>query len=449
MILYLGVLLMVGSWFEVVRTLRRRPHTPLRSVVPIIFAWTAPVLVMPPLFSRDAYSYAAQGELLSRGIDPYLHGPNALGPNPYDRLVDPIWQSAHAPYGPAWVRLSQALVLLSRHDVIATLVGFRLVALVGLALVAWGVPAIARSLGRDPAPALALAVLNPLVILVLLGGAHNDALMLGLLVMGCAAARRRHFVAGLFLCALAAEVKIPAFIGAMFIGWWWSDGEANWRQRVPKVVGAIALTGLVMVGISLISGLGWRWLDGLANPGVVVSWIDPATAIGLVFHRIFSAFGLGGHEESFVRSARGVGLALAAVVSVGLVFRSNRVGAIQALGWSLLAFVILGPVVWPWYETWGFVFLAVIAEAWTLRLLLALSAIACFADVPSVHFFEVTQPILAVAGWMVLSGATAAYVGFRLVPSAVALFGNGSTSPAEVTNLSEQGAPPYPSSLRR
>ena len=40
--------------------------------------------------------------------------------------------------------------------------------------------------------AFGLAVLNPAVLLVLLGGAHNDALMLGLLVAGCALARRHH-----------------------------------------------------------------------------------------------------------------------------------------------------------------------------------------------------------------------------------------------------------------
>jgi hypothetical protein len=80
--------------------------------------------------------------------------------------------------------------------------------------------------------------------------------------------------------------------------------------------------------------------------------------------------------------------------------------------------VVLGPVVWPWYETWGFVFLAVIAEAWTLRLLLALSAVACFADLPSIRFFETTNPPLAIVCWTLLVGMTIAYVLLRLAPSA-------------------------------
>ena len=106
MVLYLGVALMIGSWCEVVRTLRRHPATPVGPVAAMIVAWAVPVLVMPPLFSRDVYSYAAQGEMVSRGINPYIHGPTTLGHGPILGLVDPIWLSARAPYGPAWERLA-------------------------------------------------------------------------------------------------------------------------------------------------------------------------------------------------------------------------------------------------------------------------------------------------------------------------------------------------------
>jgi hypothetical protein len=415
-ILYLGVALMIASWFEVVRTLRRNPPTPLRAVIAIIVAWALPVLVMPPLFSRDVYSYAAQGEMVTRGLNPYVQGPTALGPNPFLRLVDPIWQNAHAPYGPAWERLAGGIVLLARHDVVATIVGFRLVALIGVGLLAWGIPALARSVGRDPAAAVALAVLNPLVLLVLLGGAHNDALMLGLLVAGCAVARRNHIVFGLALCALAAEVKVPALIGALFIGWWWGEGSASWRQRAARLVGAV-LIGVALMGvIGVASGLGWQWLDSLNNPGVVVSWVDPVTAVGLALSHASRGLGLGGHSMAYVQAARVVGVVLAAVISVGLVLRSG-LGPLQALGWSLLAFVVLGPVVWPWYETWGFVFLAVVAEAWTLRLLLALSAVACFADLPSIRYYEASEPILAIVCWVLLAALVIAYGVVRIAPS--------------------------------
>jgi alpha-1,6-mannosyltransferase len=417
MLVYVGVAIMVAAWLEIVRTLRRHPDTALGKVVTITVLWTIPVLIMPPLFSRDVYSYAAQGEMVSRGVSPYLHGPNALGPNRFLTLVDPLWKNARAPYGPGWERLSGAIVHLAHRDVLASIVGFRAVALGGVALIAWGIPVLARSVGRDPAVAFALAVLNPLVLLVLLGGAHNDALMLGLLVAGCALARRNHALVGVALCVLAAEVKIPALIGAAFIGWWWSDGATAWRQRIPRLAVALLFAFGLLACISAVAGLGWRWLSGLSSPGVVVSWLDPATAVGLTLGHLSNLLGFGHDSVVFVQACRVAALGLAAVVSAGLIARSPRIGAIRALGLSLLVFVVLGPVVWPWYEAWGIVFLAVVAEGWTLRIVLALSAVACFADVPDPRLLGANSPVLTIVGWTCLVIAVLVFAAVRLFPS--------------------------------
>jgi hypothetical protein len=416
MLVYAGLALMIGSWFEVVRTLRRHPGTPLGTVVAVAIAWAVPVLVMPPLFSRDVYSYVAQGEMVSRGFNPYVHGPSVLGTGRLLSLVDPLWRHARAPYGPAWERLSGAIVRLARHDVLAALVGLRAVALIGVVLIAAGVAALARATGRDQSVAFALAVLNPLVLLVLLGGAHNDALMLGLLVVGCAVARRHHVVIGLALCVLAGEVKIPALIGVVFIGWWWSEAGSSRRRIRPMAIALSTAAGLTAL-VSALCGLGWRWLDGLSDPGVVVSWLDPASAVGLTLSHLVRLLGGGEHSGAFVGGARGAGLVLAALITVALIAKSRRIGDIGALGWSLLAFVVFGPVIWPWYETWGFVFLAVMAEAWTLRIVLAFSAVACFADVPAARFFGTNDPVLAVVCWSCLVGVVCVYAARRLLPS--------------------------------
>ena len=417
MIVYLGLAVMIGAWFEVVRTSRQCPNSPLGPVVAIAIAWALPVLVMPPLFSRDVYSYVAQGDMVTRGFNPYAHGPTVLGSGRTLSLVDPLWRRAHVPYGPGWERLSAGIVHLAQHDILASIVGFRVVALVGVVLIGVGVPALAGSVGRDQAPAFALAVLNPLVLLVLLGGAHNDALMLGLLVVGCAAARRNHAFVGVALCVLAAEVKIPALIGVVFIGWWWSDGAPSWRQRIPRVASAVAAAALITVLISALAGLGWRWLSGLSDPGVVVSWLDPVSAIGLALSHLVDLLGGGQHSTLFVDGARAAGLVLAALVTLFLMIRARRPNELAALGWSLVAFVVLGPVIWPWYETWGFVFLAVTAEAWTLRIVLALSAVACFGDVPDARAFGTGDPVLAVVCWAGLAAGALTYMAARVMPS--------------------------------
>ena len=418
MLVYLGISLLLAAWFETIRATRAGSRIQLRHLLLMLAAWAAPILLAPPLFSRDVYSYAAQGLTVSRGLNPYLHGPSALGSGsgPFLTLVDPLWRHATAPYGPAWERLSGWVVQLSGHRVVWAVVGFRLVAVLGLALVAWGIPALARAVGRDGTTAFAVAVLNPLVLLVLLGGAHNDALMLGLLVLGCVLAARRHPLAGLACCALAAEVKAPALLAVLFIGWaWWGQGQDR-KQRLAKTLLAVCFTLAVMAAIGAAVDLSWRWVSALLGAGTVVSWLDPVTAIGLALAHLANAAGYHGGSGAFVRASRAIGLAVAAALTLRQLIRTpgpepeTEREPVRALGWSIFAFVMLGPVIWPWYYAWAFVFLAVVAQGWTLRVLVVLSAIACFATMPSPRLlFSAPGPDLII-GWLLLAALVLAYV---------------------------------------
>ena len=79
MLVYLGIALLLGAWFETIRATRTGSPIPLSHLLLVLVAWAVPILLAPPLFSRDVYSYAAQGQMVSRGLNPYLHGPSVLG----------------------------------------------------------------------------------------------------------------------------------------------------------------------------------------------------------------------------------------------------------------------------------------------------------------------------------------------------------------------------------
>ncbi|MGP0032570.1 MAG: polyprenol phosphomannose-dependent alpha 1,6 mannosyltransferase MptB [Acidimicrobiales bacterium] len=383
LLVYAGLVVVLGAWCATYTFCRRHPEQPRRRLLGVAGAWALPLLVAPPLFSRDVYAYAALGQLSSRGVDPYRHGPAWLGHASFLRFVDPLWRHAPAPYGPLFLDLGRLDAALAGNSVFAAVAGYRLVALAGVLLVALSVPVIARCVGQPPSLALVLAVLNPLVLLTLVGGAHNDALMLGLMVAGVAAACRRHPVAGIALCALAAEVKVPGALGIVFIGWAWAGPGALPRRRGGYVALSVLLGGAVMAAVSLASGLGWGWLSGLSDPGTVVSWLDPATALGLAASHALHLAGLGPHRDLAVAAGRALALLAAGAVTVVMLVRSDRDGLPRALGVSLLALVLLGPVVWPWYETWGLVFLALVARRWARRTVLVLSTVGCFATVPA------------------------------------------------------------------
>jgi len=147
--------------------------------------WAVPFLVVPPYGSRDVYSYACQGYLYVHGMSPYEHGVNALD-CPWIGGVAPIWRDTVAPYGPLFVLLSAAGVRVAGGSVVLIVVFFRLLALLGVLAVAAGLPVLARRCGIAPGRACWVALAGPLVGGQLIGGMHNDAVMVGLVVAGLA-----------------------------------------------------------------------------------------------------------------------------------------------------------------------------------------------------------------------------------------------------------------------
>jgi alpha-1,6-mannosyltransferase len=218
-LVYGGLVVAVRAWIGLWRQLRAHPGVPVRRVVGIIALWILPLAIAPPLFSRDVFSYAGQGELVSHHIDPYTYGTGVLGATPFSLLPGPLWANTPSPYGPVFLAADGAATSLAHHGVLPDLILLRLFELGGLALVLGALPTLARSAGRDPAEVLALGAACPLVLTTFVGGAHNDALMVGLLVAGLAVAKRFGPVPGIVLCALAAGVKAPAILGVLFLGW--------------------------------------------------------------------------------------------------------------------------------------------------------------------------------------------------------------------------------------
>ncbi|WKK72185.1 polyprenol phosphomannose-dependent alpha 1,6 mannosyltransferase MptB [Rathayibacter oskolensis] len=94
-----GGLLLLVAWLRLrAVALDGRPGS-LRTILVAAVAWAAPLLLTVPLFSRDMFSYVAQGRLMTQGIDPYTHGVATL-PGWFALGVDPQWADTPTPYGP-------------------------------------------------------------------------------------------------------------------------------------------------------------------------------------------------------------------------------------------------------------------------------------------------------------------------------------------------------------
>lgn len=356
----LGLVLVAAGWLGLVHLASRVPD-PRRAVVVvavIIAAWAVPVMLGPPLLSNDVYSYVAQGEMASRGLDPGQAGPVELGRNDFTTGADPYWRAAPAPYGPVAVFLSRSAVELGGHDPAAAIDVYRVFVVLGVALAAVGVGLIADRNGLSPAVAIAIGIGNPVVLIHVIGGAHNDAVMFGLLAFGFALAQRGWRRTGVALLIAATAVKLPAAIGLVYLGWCWPGDDAMWRERIRSTVRILGVA-VVSIGVAMLAiGQGPSWLTALRSTGKVNDTYSPTTKLGFSIAEILNGLGLHVDGQVLSSGVRALGLAAVGVVAIVMLLRSPRVGYIKATGVMLVVYVLLGPVIWPWYLPAGFALLA-------------------------------------------------------------------------------------------
>lgn len=382
-LVYGGLLLLMRVWLRLAEVMKLHAGVALKKLWWMLALWSVPMIVAPPLFSRDVFSYAAQGEMTSYHLSPYVLGPFSLGSSPYVNPVDPLWGNTPAPYGPFFLFLDGSIDKLSAHHELYTVVGLRLLEVFAVILIGYGVTIMAKGLGRDPGEAFVLSAMNPLVLLTLIGGAHNDAIMAGFLVVGLALAVQRHPVWALFFCSLATAIKAPAAIGLAFVAWTWLGPRAALKQKIrPFLVGGV-VAGATLGVSSLLAGFGFGWVKNLLSNGTVRSWAAPATGVGMALGNVFHAVGLQSITISSVLSVtRLLGLVTAACFSLWLLWHSEERGWVRSLGLSLILFVELGPVVQPWYLAWGLVVLAASYQGREHFWLLLLSITGPFIGLP-------------------------------------------------------------------
>ncbi|WP_328557161.1 MULTISPECIES: polyprenol phosphomannose-dependent alpha 1,6 mannosyltransferase MptB [unclassified Streptomyces] len=391
---YFGVVLLIAAW-ALLGTVVRGPEPPTpRSLLLVLATWAAPLLLAPPLFSRDVYSYLAQGAMVDAHIDVYANGPARLG-GPLADEVAPVWQRTATPYGPVFLAVARGLSALTRGEIPAGLLGMRMVALLGVALMAAALPRLARHSGADPAAALWLGALNPLVLLHLVAGAHNDAIMLGLLGVGLVAARGHRPVVGVVLVTLAALVKVPAALGLVAVIALRGRGQGR-RGLARATATTLPVAVATTVAATAVAGTGYGWIAALKTPVSPHNW-SPTSVLGRATGAVLQKLGSG--LAPFAMPAwHAAGL----VATVGLllfIWLRLRPHPVYALGLSLAAVAVFGPAVRPWYALWGLFLIAAAAPTTSVRSrVAAASAVLALAVLPSGSPAGAGQVILAVSG---------------------------------------------------
>ena len=371
-----------------------------------LLVWMVPLLIAPPMYSKDVYSYLAQSQIARIGLNPYKVGPApGLGlDHVFTLSVPSLWRETPAPYGPLFLWIGRGISKLTGENIVGAVLCHRLVVLIGVGLIVWATPRLAQRCGVAEVTALWLGAANPLLLMHLVAGIHNEALMLGLMLTGTEVALRGIsgvagaaspspapapllprpgrwprsradwsrwaplglVIGGAVLITMSSQVKLPGLLAlgftAMALAHRWG-GTFKAFLSASALMGSVALA--VMAVIGWISGLGFGWLFTLGTANVVRSWMSPPTLLALATGQVGILLGLGDHTTSVLSLTRATGVLIIAVVVSWLLLAvlRGRLLPVGGLGVALGATVLLFPVVQPWYLMWAIIPLA----AWATK----------------------------------------------------------------------------------
>jgi alpha-1,6-mannosyltransferase len=479
-----GAVMMALAWLMLGRFALGSRRMSRSQMDRTLLLWALPLLIAPPMYSRDVYSYLAQSQISLLGLDPYRVGPApGLGLDHVFTLSVPnMWRETPAPYGPLFLWLGRGISELTGENIVAAVLCHRIVVLFGVGLIVWATPRLARRCGVAEVSALWLGPCNPLLLMHLVAGIHNEALMLGLMLAGTEFALRAisrtrdnhpagpllprplHWpqdradwrtwmplamlVAGTTLITMSSQVKLPSLLAvgfvAMALACKWG-GTFRAFVRAGGLVTAIAVVVTVLIGWA--SGLGFGWLFTLGTANVVRSWMSPPTLLALGTGQVGILLGLGDHTTAILGLTRAIGVILIAILVSYLLLAvlRGRLHPVGGLGVALGATVLLFPVVQPWYLLWAIIPLA----TWATRPGFRGTAIASslvvgiFGPTANGDRFALFQILDATLASLVIVAILIA-ITYRRLPWRPLPDVNGTGPPDEPSSGEESRPPPTP-----
>jgi alpha-1,6-mannosyltransferase len=129
----------------------------------------------------------------------------------------------------------------------------------------------------------------------------------------------------------------------------------RWRDllRCAAQVGAVAV---VTFGVfTWLAGVGFGWVAALGAPGTVRSFLSVSTTLGVGAGEAGLLLGLGDHTQAALDVMQPVGTLIGSVIAVVIMWQcwQRRINPVLGLGMAMGAFVLLAPVIQPWYLLWA------------------------------------------------------------------------------------------------
>ncbi len=352
------------------------PRLGRRLVWGVIVVLVTGFALAPVLLSHDVYSYVDYARLgVRHGLDPYVHPPLAASGDPAYAQV--TWPDTTSAYGPLFTLLTDPLAWLPVGAAVAVLKAIAALSVIGIALLS---SRIAAWRGVDSRRAAAFVALNPLVLVHVVGGAHNDGLTMLLAMLAVAAILgARELTGGAALVAAIATKLSAAFIAPFALiatATSMPRGQKGAYIDRNRPVGRLligALGAAVTIAVAAYLGFGWDWLHGFGLAGENQSRTSHMS-IPITVAR------LTGIDPDGVRFAAAI--LFAALVAYLLAWTWRGGDWVRATAWAGFGLLLATAWLLPWYLIWPLPLVAISRDRPLQLLTLGLTAYQLGARIP-------------------------------------------------------------------
>jgi hypothetical protein len=262
---YLGGIMLIDLGISAVRGA-------LLIVVLFEAVYQVTLFLMPGTYTTDIFSYVMYGHISAvYDLNPYIFPPDYFPNNPLvdPNWIHPIWWDQPSVYGPLWTGIGWVMACLATpfdglietlddgtvlqvglmDQVFAYKLLMNAVQVINLALVWWLLGRVMQGKPRARLAAFVLFAWNPLMLFDAAGNAHNDALMVTLMLLGIAPLVARPqmptnfgWLLGTFFVGMSTLIKYTTGLVALFFIVPWARRLPNWSARIRWIGGAGALT---------------------------------------------------------------------------------------------------------------------------------------------------------------------------------------------------------------
>ncbi|GIV96669.1 MAG: hypothetical protein KatS3mg057_1326 [Herpetosiphonaceae bacterium] len=254
--LRLGLLLVLLALFTtflcLLRDTRRMAgQTTLAAILIGAVLFAVPLLLLPYLLSNDIYAYIMYGRIAALyDTNPILIPPSTFRTDPFLPYLG-FWKSTPSVYGPLWTLISHALTLLVQLFggqtwlYLLAYKGVALAAHLATAALIWDL--LGRWRPEQQTWGTLLYAWNPLALHEAAGSAHNDAIMIALIVLGIWLADRGRWRRALVALLGAALIKWIAIVMLPLYGMLLIRRCSSLRARLLIGGQLVAIAGVVTV----------------------------------------------------------------------------------------------------------------------------------------------------------------------------------------------------------